>query len=136
VAESRAALLTPPPQPEVAPRQIDDALLRQLETDWRSRALEAHSGQRCGSCRFFQSADGGKGSCGCAFTAVYRRPVEPQELGCLNALGTWWAASDEGWLERTERRPRRATPLLDALLRDHEAEESVRASGERRRSAR
>lgn len=134
VAEAQAAPSAPPP-PEVAPRQIDEALLRQLETNWRSRELEAHSGQRCGNCRFFRPADGGQGSCGCSFSRVYGQPIGPQGLSCLDGLGTWWAATDEGWLERTERRPRRATPLLDALLRERE-EELARSMPERRRSAR
>lgn len=122
-----------PPAPEVAPRQIDEALLRQLETNWRTQALAAHTGQRCGNCRFFRPTEGGRGSCGCSFSNAYGRPVEPQGLDCLDGLGTWWSAADDGWLERTERRPRRATPLLDALLRERE-EELARSMPERRRA--
>jgi hypothetical protein len=131
-----SAPITPPPAapvPEVAPRQIDEALLRQLETNWRTQALAAHTGQRCGNCRFFRPTDGGQGSCGCSFSNAYSRPVEPQGLECLDGLGTWWSAADDGWLERTERRPRRATPLLDALLRERE-EELARSMPERRRA--
>lgn len=122
-----------PPVPEVAPRQIDEALLRQLEANWRTQELAAHTGQRCGNCRFFRPTEGGEGNCGCSFSNVYGRPIEPQGLSCLDGLGTWWAAADDGWLERTERRPRRATPLLDALLRERE-EELARSMPERRRA--
>lgn len=134
VAEARATPSAPPP-PEIAPRQIDEALLRQLETNWRTQELESHAGQRCGNCRFFRPADGGQGSCGCSFSRVYGQPIGPQGLSCLDGLGAWWAATDEGWLERTERRPRRATPLLDALLRERE-EELARSMPGRRRIAR
>ncbi|HEX5506627.1 MAG TPA: hypothetical protein VFW96_28685, partial [Thermomicrobiales bacterium] len=65
---------------------------------------------------------------------VYRQTLPAQELGCLTALGAWWIETDDGWLEKTEaRRPRRATPLLDALER--ELTEQV-ATTERRRSVR
>ncbi len=128
-------VVTATPVPEVAPREIDEALLRQLETNWRTRELAAHVGQRCGNCRFFRPTEGGQGSCGCSFSNAYEQPTGPQELSCLDGLGTWWAATDEGWLERTERRPRRATPLLDSLLRERE-EELARSMPERRRSAR
>jgi hypothetical protein len=119
-------------------RHIDESLLRQLEVDWRTQALAAHAGQRCGTCRYFQAVDSGeRGTCNCAFAGSYRRNVDAQELDCLGALGTWWAATDEGWLQRAEnRRPRRATPLLDALLREYEATEAAEQSQERRRSAR
>jgi len=145
-ARAEAGMPRPAPQPPVAasvapprdipPRQIDEALLRQLEDDWRATALEAHAGRRCSGCRFFQSSDGVRGSCGCTLAPVHRRPVESQDLGCLSTLGTWWSATDDGWLERAERRPRRATPLLDSLLREREAEEVASAGGEQRRSAR
>jgi hypothetical protein len=134
VVEKRA-VAAPPPVPEVAPREIDEALLRQLETNWRTQELSAHVGQRCGNCRFFRPRDGGNGSCGCSFSNAYEQQTGPQDLSCLDGIGTWWAATDEGWLERTERRPRRATPLLDALLRERE-EELARSMPERRRSAR
>ncbi|HEY8599749.1 MAG TPA: hypothetical protein VIL85_15025 [Thermomicrobiales bacterium] len=128
-------VVTAPPVPEVAPREIDEALLRQLETNWRTQELAAHVGQRCGNCRFFRPTPGGQGTCGCSFSNAYEQQTGPQDLSCLDGIGTWWAATDEGWLERTERRPRRATPLLDSLLRERE-EELARSMPERRRSAR
>jgi len=95
-------------------------------------------GQRCGTSRYYQAGDGGeRGTCNCAFAGTYRRDVEAQDLGCLSALGTWWAATDDGWLQRVDhRRPRRATPLLDALIREYEASEVELEPQERRRSAR
>lgn len=135
VPVEKRPVAAPPPVPEVAPREIDEALLRQLETNWRTQELAAHVGQRCGNCRFFRPTPGGQGSCGCSFSNAYEQQTGPQDLSCLDGIGTWWAATDEGWLERTERRPRRATPLLDSLLRERE-EELARSMPERRRSAR
>ncbi len=123
--------ITPPAPVVVPPREIDEALLRQLETNWRTSELTARPEQRCGTCRYFRPTAGTQGTCGCTFTQVAGRPVEPGELACLSGLGTWWAAADNGWLESTERRPRRATPLLDALQREYE-EELARLAPERR----
>lgn len=111
----------PGPAPEMLPpRQVDEALLRRLEADWRQQELQAHPGQRCGTCRYFRPGEGGeRGACGCQFAGTYRQTVATQDLGCLGPLGTWWAATDDGWLQKTEpRRPRRATPLLDTLERE------------------
>jgi len=131
------AIVTPPPTPTApAPRQIDESLLRRLENDWQAQQQEAYAGQRCGTCRFFQPAEMGRGACNCPFAPVHRQQTEAEGLPCATALGVWWAAPDEGWLERTERRPRRATPLLDALLREREAMEPLRAAPPLRRGAR
>lgn len=135
VPVEKRPVVAPTPVPEVAPREIDEALLRQLETNWRTHELATHVGQRCGNCRFFRPSESGQGSCGCSFSSAYEQQTGPQDLSCLEGLGTWWAATDDGWLERTERRPRRATPLLDSLLRERE-EELARSMPERRRSAR
>lgn len=135
-AEVQSSVSAPPPPSEPAPRQIDEALLRQLEADWQAGQLDAHTGQRCGTCRFFQASGTEHGICNCPFAPVYRRQTRAESLDCLSALGIWWSAPDEGWLERTERRPRRATPLLDALLREREAVEPLRAAPERRRGTR
>lgn len=135
VTEARLPISAPPPVEPIS-RQIDEALLRQLEADWLAQQLEAHAGQRCGTCRFFQAAETGRGACNCSFAPVYRRQTNAEGLGCLSALGTWWSAPDEGWLERTERRPRRATPLLDTLLRERDAVEPLHAAPERRRGTR
>jgi hypothetical protein len=128
----------------MVPRPVDQALLRQLEAEWREQALQTQAGRRCGTCRYFRSPSGvpdgaggggASGVCGCQVAGTYHQPVTTQELGCLNALGSWWAASDEGWLQKAEsRRPRRATPLLDALER--EMAERAELVPERRRSAR
>lgn len=138
----------PPPSPaaelppEAAPRQVDPALLRLLETEWREQALQAHPGQRCGSCRFFQAGDkADRGTCGCSSTALFCKPVSTQDLSCLNPLGSWWAAADDGWLQRTAPpRPHRATPLLDALQRELAARPAaattVEIGAERRRRTR
>ncbi|MGN6561532.1 MAG: hypothetical protein ACTHMU_02625, partial [Thermomicrobiales bacterium] len=133
-----AVVAPPPAPPEVAPRQVDETLLQQLAAEWRSQALEALAGQHCGSCRYFQTSDGQHGSCACQFTPCYRQPVGGGELGCLTGLGTWWAPTDEGWLQRAEpRRPRRATPLLDALEREVALAEQAASRGrERRRNVR
>jgi len=135
--EVKQTIVVPAPTPvEPAPRQIDESLLRQLENDWQAQQREAHTGQRCGTCRFFQSAEMGRGSCTSPFAPVYHQQTEAEGLPCATALGVWWAAPDEGWLERTERRPRRATPLLDALLREREAMEPLRTAPPLRRGAR
>jgi len=144
-AQPGAAGRQPRPQPagvampELPPRQADQTLVRELEREWREQKLVAQAGKRCGTCRYYQATDGGRGACGCQFAPVYRQPLPPQELGCLNPLGSWWAAGDEGWLEKTEpRRPRRATPLLDALERELSEIAALAAAGalERRRQAR
>lgn len=135
--EVKQAIIAPPSPPaEPAPRQIDESLLRQLENDWQAQQLAAHAGQRCGTCRFFQSTEMGRGLCNCPFAPVHRQQTEAEGLPCATALGVWWAAPDEGWLERAERRPRRATPLLDAFLREHEAMEPLRTTSPLRRGAR
>jgi hypothetical protein len=135
--EVKQTISAPPPAPvEPTPRQIDESLLRQLENGWQAQQLEIHAGQRCGTCRFFQPADAGRGSCNCPFSPVHRQQTEVEGLPCATALGVWWAAPDEGWLERTERRPRRATPLLDALLLEREAMEPLRTAPPLRRGAR
>ncbi len=135
--EARQAIVAPLPTPtEPAPRQIDESLLRQLENDWQAQQQEAYAGQRCGTCRFFQPSEMGRGTCNCPFAPVHRQQTEGEGLPCATALGIWWAAPDEGWLERTERRPRRATPLLDALLREREAMEPLHAAPPLRRGAR
>lgn len=120
---------------ELPPRQVDPALLRQLEVEWREQTSAAYVGQRCGTCRYFRSGEQGRGVCEAPFAPTYRQPVKAPELACFSALGAWWAATDEGWLEKTEpRRPKRATPLLDALER--ELAPRVAAPAERRRHAR
>jgi len=111
-------------------------LVQQLEDEWREAMLAAHPGQRCGTCRYYRTGEGSRGACACQFAPTYRQPVPARELPCLNQLGAWWAASDEGWLEKTEaRRPRRATPLLDALEREAAAQ-GVAEAGYPRRNAR
>jgi len=136
--EVQQTIIAPPPPPpaDPAPRQIDESLLRQLENGWQAQQLEVHTGQRCGTCRFFQPTELGRGSCNCPFAPVHRQQTESEGLPCATALGVWWATPDEGWLERAERRPRRATPLLDALLREREAMEPLRAAPPLRRGAR
>ena len=135
--EVQQTIAAPPAKPvEPAPRPIDESLLRQLENDWRAHQRQAHGEQRCGTCRFFQAAEVGRGLCNCPFAPVYHQQTETESLPCTTSLGVWWAAPDEGWLERTERRPRRATPLLDALLREREAMEPLRATPPLRRGAR
>lgn len=130
------AAQAPPPLP---PRQIDPALLRQLEDEWREQALQAQAGKHCGNCRYFRPAEGGeRGACGCQFAQSYRQPVASGQLGCLGPLGSWWAANDEGWQQKVEpKRPRRATPLLDALERElAERARAAQSGTERRRNAR
>lgn len=134
--EVQQPIAAPPPPAEPAPRQIDESLLRQLEHDWQAQQLEAHAGQRCGTCRFFQPTELGRGTCNCPFAPVHRQQTESEGLPCATALGVWWATPDEGWLERAERRPRRATPLLDALMREREAMEPLHAAPPLRRGAR
>jgi len=135
--EVKQTIVAPPATPAApAPRQIDESLLRQLENDWRAQQRTAHSDQSCGTCRFFQAAEMGRGACNCPFAPVYHQQTEAEALPCATALGVWWAAPDEGWLERAERRPRRATPLLDALLREREAMEPLRTAPPLRRGAR
>jgi hypothetical protein len=135
-AEVQQTIAAPPAPVERAPRQIDESLLRQLEQGWQAQQLEAHAGRRCGTCRFFQPTEMGRGTCACPFAPVHRRQTVVEGLPCATALGTWWAAPDEGWLERTERRPRRATPLLDALLRERETMEPFQTAPPLRRGAR
>jgi hypothetical protein len=125
-----------PARSEAPQRQVDQQLMQQLEDEWREAMLAAHPGQRCGTCRYYRTGEGGRGACACQFAPTYRQPVPARELPCLNQLGAWWAASDEGWLEKTEaRRPRRATPLLDALERELTAQGAAEA-GYPRRNAR
>jgi hypothetical protein len=110
---------TEPALPTLPPRQIDEQLLKQLQQDWRERALAAHAGQRCGTCRYFQALDGAeRGNCACAFAGSYRQAQGRQDLGCINSFGTWWAANDDGWLQKTELGPRQPTPMVDQLLRE------------------
>jgi hypothetical protein len=110
---------TEPALPTLPPRQIDEQLLKQLQQDWRERALAAHAGQRCGTCRYFQALDGAeRGNCACTFAGSYRQAQERQDLGCINSFGTWWAANDDGWLQKTELGPRQPTPMVDQLLRE------------------
>ena len=134
VAEARP---TEPKLPVMPPRQIDPQLVKQLQQDWRERALAAHSGQRCGTCRFFQSTESAeRGSCSCPLADSYRQAMGRQDLGCLNSFGTWWAADDSGWMQKTELSPRRPTPLLDQLLWEKGVPDAVPVVEERRRSAR
>ncbi|HET8630670.1 MAG TPA: hypothetical protein VFL91_24900 [Thermomicrobiales bacterium] len=123
-----------PAPAELPPRQVDPSLIQQLAVDWREQELHKCAGKRCGTCRYFRPGDNGRGACGCEFSPVYRQTLPAQELGCLTGLGNWWIETDDGWLEKTEpRRPRRATPLLDALEREL-AEQAAHA--ERRRGVR
>ena len=134
VAETRP---TEPKLPVMPPRQIDPQLVKQLQQDWRERALAAHSGQRCGTCRFFQATESAeRGSCSCPLADSYRQAMGRQDLGCLNSFGTWWAADDSGWLQKTELSPRRPTPLLDQLLWEKGVPDAAPVVEERRRSAR
>jgi hypothetical protein len=133
-----AAPALPLAPPEVAPRHVDDVLLEQLAVEWRTQTLGTLAGQCCGTCRYFQTNDGQRGTCACQFTQCHRQPVGAPDLGCLSGLGAWWAPTDEGWLQRAEpRRPRRATPLLDALEREVMLAEQASSRGrERRRNVR
>jgi hypothetical protein len=128
---------TEPKLPAMPPRQIDPQLVKQLQQDWRERALAAHNSQRCGTCRFFQATEAAeRGSCSCPMAASYRQAMGRQDLGCLSSFGTWWAADDTGWLQKTELSPRRPTPLLDQLLWEKGVPDAVPVVEERRRSAR
>ncbi len=91
-----------PIRPTLPPRQVDGELLKQIRESWRERALADHAGQRCGTCRFFQSAEGAeRGTCGCTFaTNSYRQALSRTDLGCLDSLGGWWAATDDGWRQK------------------------------------
>jgi plasmid stabilization system protein ParE len=128
---------TEPALPVLPPRQIDEQLLQQLRQDWRERALAAHAGKRCGTCRYFQAAEGaGQGSCGCQLAASYRQVQGRQDLGCVNSFGTWWAANDDGWLQKADLGQRQPTPLVDQLLREWGIPDAPPAATERRREAR
>ena len=130
--------LAEPAKPTLPPRQIDGELLRQLREGWRERALAARPGQRCGTCRFFQAAEGAeRGTCGCSFAInSYRQALGRADLGCLDSLGGWWAATDDGWLQKADLGSRRQTPLLDQLLAEMGGAEAVSAIAERRRGTR
>ncbi len=127
-----------PIKPTLPPRQVDGELLKQIRESWRERALAEHAGQRCGTCRFFQSAEGAeRGTCGCTFaTNSYRQALSRTDLGCLDSLGGWWAATDDGWLQKTDIGSRQQTPLLDQLLAEMGGAEAISAINERRRGTR
>lgn len=134
VTEVRA----PEPQvPAMPPRQIDPQLVRQLQQDWREQALAAHSGQRCGTCRFFLvTGQSERGSCGCPLADCNRQAMGRQDLGCLTTFGTWWAADDAGWLQKADFGARQQTPLVDDLLREYGIPDAPQVAEERQRSAR
>lgn len=134
VAEPRLPEPTPPPPP----RQVDPELLQALRRGWRERALAIDPGQRCGTCRFFQTSEGAeRGSCGCTLaTQSYRQAFGRDDLGCLSALGNWWAATDEGWLQKADLGTRQPTPLIDQLVAELGGREALVAFIERRREAR
>jgi len=127
-----------PVKPTLPPRKVDSELLKQLQEGWRARALAERAGQRCGTCRFFQAAQGAeRGTCGCTFaTTSFRQPLGRTDLGCLDSLGGWWAATDDGWLQKTDLGSRQQTPLLDQLLDEMGGAEAVAALNERRRGTR
>lgn len=126
-----------PAPSEAPPRQADPSLVRQLESEWREQMLAAAQGRRCGSCRYYRGGESGRGACHCQFAPTYRQAVPANDLSCLNPLGSWWGPTDEGWLEKTEqRRPRRATPLLDALERELAEQVALANVNERRRNVR
>ncbi|MFN8511579.1 MAG: hypothetical protein U0841_03105 [Chloroflexia bacterium] len=128
---------TEPAMPTLPPRQIDEQLLQQLQQDWRERTLAAYAGQRCGTCRYFQAHDGAsQGSCACPFAGSYRQQQGRQDLGCINSFGTWWAANDDGWLQKADLGQRQPTPMVDQLLKEWGIPDAPPAATERRREAR
>jgi hypothetical protein len=128
---------TEPATPVLPPRQIDEQLLQRLQQDWRERTMAAYAGQRCGTCRYFQAqADASQGSCACQFAVSYRQAQGRQDLGCINAFGTWWVANDDGWLQKADLGQRQPTPMVDQLLKEWGIPDAPPAATERRREAR
>lgn len=123
-----------------APRRVDQQLLTQMRQEWRERAVAAHSTQRCGTCRYFQAAETAeRGMCSCPLAESFRQPLGRQDLGCLSTFGTWWAADDNGWLQKTYLVQRQPTPLVDRLLWEQgivDAPPSALAAAELQRKAR
>jgi hypothetical protein len=129
--------VTEPAMPVLPPRQIDEQLLQQMQQDWRERTRAAYAGQRCGTCRYFQAHDGAnQGSCACQFAVSFRQAQGRQDLGCVNSFGTWWAANDDGWLQKADLGQRQPTPLVDQLLKEWGIPDAPPAATERRREAR
>jgi hypothetical protein len=128
---------TEPALPVLPPRHIDEQLLQQMQQDWRERALATYAGKNCGTCRYFQAHNGAnQGTCGCQFAGSYRLAQGQQDLGCLDAFGTWWAANDDGWLQKADLGQRQPTPMVDQLLKEWGIPDAPPAAAERRREAR
>lgn len=122
---------TPPPPPLAAPPPPRSA----LDAEWEAQERQRHRGKRCANCRDFQIAESGdRGWCRNRFAFPTPQVVGPNDLACLSAIGTWWAANDQWWLAKAgPTTPEQVqTPLTDALIETLHEEERRRTSLRRR----
>jgi hypothetical protein len=99
-------------------RQVNQPLA--LPVDPIDAAPQLASVQRCcGTCREFKrDGDSSYGWCSSSYALPEPRMVESSELACRSALGVWWLAHDDWWLERADTSHHgRPTPWLDYEVR-------------------
>ncbi len=130
-APQRAEYAPPAPQPPFAPQPQQRSA---LDAEWEAQERQRHRGKRCANCRDFQIAEGGdRGWCRNRFAFPTPQVVGPNDLACLSAIGTWWAANDQWWLAKAvpAARTEVQTPLADALIEDLREEQRRRAASRR-----
>ena len=136
-----AAPLAAPGDPQSGRRRDEDALVANgnawpLGDDvevWPEEPAFLQGVSRCcRTCRDFRPADGGeRGWCNSAWAFQHRRMVHADELPCQSAIGIWWLAHDDVWLDDLDVDHAQRTPLVDAMLARHATGARREARGER-----
>lgn len=121
----------PQPQPQPLPPTAQPPPPRSpLVAEWEAQARQHHRGKRCANCRDFQIAESGdRGWCRNRFAFPTPQVVGPNDLACLSAIGTWWAANDQWWLAKAAPPAREPvpTPLTDTMIEELREAERRRA---------
>lgn len=102
-----------------------------LNAQWYTEQRAQHRGKRCANCRDFRRPAEGSdhGYCKNPWAFAAPQAVQPHDLACLSALGTWWAANDEWWASRpVPERDNREDARTDQVLNEwQEREERPRS---------
>jgi hypothetical protein len=91
--------------------------------------------QCCRTCRDFRpSGNGERGWCNNPYAFEKRQEVDAASLACRGAFGSWWAPTDDWWMERADISHHASpTPLVDEMIDELQAEHSAQNSTQTRR---
>lgn len=108
--------------PQSTGQRADDeypptTLAGRWEEEWRA-AIRSELGQACcQNCRDFRAADStGRGWCVNPFAFPTQQVVHGDDIACLSAIGTWWIANDQVWLDKIKVTAGTPTPLTDGMI--------------------